>query len=719
MPSPENGSAALSSRPDAHPLSSEYRRFLIDAHVPDWDDSFLAKISPRGIAQAVASANASVLTVPSNNHAGLNFWPSSVGRSHKAIGDRDLLAEMLDAARSQGLKTVIYYALCYVGWYWEEHPGSRFVFADGSARRMKIARANGAPRFEVVCHNDPDYRVFALTQVRELARAYESDGFFVDMTMLPGPCYCTHCKDRFRRETGGEIPLAVDWRDAIWREYSSCRTVWLAEFAGQVANEIRRHRPTASIAHQSGAYVGDWWGGASNDLAVHTDWLSADVYSTPAALSFGLKLFNSLSRRTPADLLNSWTSPAIFEAVVPRTAVEMECLASIAVAHDAAFTVIDALNPDGSLYESNYTSMAAVFERVEKLEPFLGGELLSDVVIYRSFAAAVDDAESHHSVEDLGYPDELAYRFVSRNSHPLASVEAGVALQQAHIPFSVATSKDLENLSRDKVLVVSNVGFMSDEEIRGIRTFVHEGGRLYFSGSTPELLAHDALGEVLGVAIGGTTTDVITYVKPVAEDVFGASPFSGSRPMTLHSPQRLVTSTSDHAVVLATVTLPYTQTGTARYTSILSDPPGRPTSSPAIVENRFGRGRTLYSAGELEVETHSSQRSVFVHLIRSLLGREPYVSSVGDPSVEITVFERADLGALIIFALNGHGAVSSSRIAQFTVTVETGNRRVAAVSSLPDCGVVPFRTTAPGSIEVTFPPFSVMGVAQIEFAERL
>lgn len=696
-------------------LRSSYRRFLIDAHVPDWNDSFLRKVSPPRIADAVALANASVLTVPANNHAGLNFWPSSVGRSHHAVEDRDLLGEMLRAAEDRGLMTVIYYALCYVGWYWDEHPESRFVFADGAARPLKIARVNDAPRFKVVCHNDPGYRSFALTQVRELSRSYASDGFFIDMTMLPGPCYCLHCRERFRRETGHEISTTVDWHDSTWRQFSSSRASWLEEFAGEVAKEIRSNRRSVAIAHQSGGYAGDWWGGASDELAAHTDWLSADLYSTPAALSFGLKLFNSLSTSKPADFLNSWTSPAIFEAIVPRTEGELDYLASIAIAHDAAFTVIDALNPDGSIYESNYAGMTKIFAKVQRLEPFLGGTLVGDVLIYRSLSAALDDTESGRLVEELGYPDEQVSRAASRNAHHHACVEAGVSLQQAHIPYRVVTRKDLDTLPRSSVLIISNLEMITVDEITSIRSFVSDGGRLYLSKSTPEVLAEDALGDILGVKIGEETAEATTYVSPVRDDSLGTSLFSRARPMTVHGRQRLAAVTSESAVVLATLSLPYTPTGDGRYSSILSDPPGRSTPFPSIVHNRYGLGQAIYAAAAIETETHSSQRAIFTELIRVLLGRPSPVTSTGDAAVEITSFERRDLNSLVVFSFNRKSDESSSRVCGFTVVVRTDGRSVASVRSLPDLTPIPFEESDSGFIELDVPSFSVLGVVQIEF----
>ncbi len=44
------------------------------------------------------------------------------------------------------------------------------------------------------CINNPEYRDFVFTQLDELARWYEPDGFNLDMTVWPGVCFCAACK---------------------------------------------------------------------------------------------------------------------------------------------------------------------------------------------------------------------------------------------------------------------------------------------------------------------------------------------------------------------------------------------------------------------------------------------------------------------------------------------------------------------------------------------
>ena len=691
--------------PGPNQIVSSYRRFLIDMHTPDWDPRFLGEFSAEHLAAAVASANATTITVPANNHVGLNFWPSSVGRMHRALHGRDQLADCLAAARRHGLATVVYYAIAYVEWYWEQHPDARLVFADGEARRLRISRAGMADRFRVVCHNNAAYREFVLAQVTELAEGYTADGFNIDMTMWPGPCYCAACRERFRSEEGHELPTVVDWKDPVWRAFAARRAAWLAEFALIIAERIRSIRPDATVVHQSGPYFSDWWIGGSDDLAAATDWLSADTYTTREGLSFALKLSNRLSRIRPAELINTWTAPAIFEHTVTRTPEEMEIVTSVAIAHDCALSVIDAVDPLGTIADPNYAMMAPIFDRVRRLEPYLGGTMLHDVEIYRSFRGAFDDDESGHSVAELRYPDEREEFTPSRANHRASSILAGGALQAEHVPFGVITRDTFGGLDPREVLVISNLTWLEPSEIDAIEGFLRRGGRAYVSGDSP-LLADPRF----GLRGTGRTHGIATYVAPTGAGSEILEPFTTRRPLTIHGAQQRIEVVGD-AEVLATTTLPFIRPGGERYTSTLADPPGLATTDPAIVEVEVGEGRLLYSAGVLEAEEHPSQRAVFVRLVRRLLDRAPQVTGVGPRCVELTAFEQGD--RRVIFALNRPEGAELVPISGFEVDVADEESLIRAVRLLPDGPDLEFER-ADGRARFVLPTFGARAAVLLE-----
>ena len=61
------------------------------------------------------------------------------------------------------------------------------------------------------------------------------------------------------------------------------------------------------------------------------------------------------------------------------------------------------------------------------------------------------------------------------------SSNAAKTLTWYHVPYGVVTKKNLKDLKKYQVLVLSNVAMLDEEEIKAIREFVADGGSLYAS----------------------------------------------------------------------------------------------------------------------------------------------------------------------------------------------------------------------------------------------
>ena len=114
------------------------------------------------------------------------------------------------------------------------------------------------------------------------------------------------------------------------------------------------------------------------------------------------------------------------------------------------------------------------------------------------------------------------------------------------------------------------------------------------------------------------------------------APFTGDRPYTLHSDQLYVRSTARDVRCLALVGLPYSDPRGARYASTLTDPVGRSTAYPALLERQVGRGRVLFASGPMEAETPTEQRDAFARLVATMF--EPTLEVVAPACIEVTAF---------------------------------------------------------------------------------
>ena len=85
-----------------------FRRNLIDMHIPDWDDGFLARFDPEAYADAVAASGVDTAIIYAGNCLGMCFWPSKLGHMHEGLHGRDIFGETVDACRRRGTQLKLF-----------------------------------------------------------------------------------------------------------------------------------------------------------------------------------------------------------------------------------------------------------------------------------------------------------------------------------------------------------------------------------------------------------------------------------------------------------------------------------------------------------------------------------------------------------------------------------------------------------------------------------
>jgi hypothetical protein len=364
-----------------------------------------------------------------------------------------------------------------------------------------------------------------------------------------------------------------------------------------------------------------------------------------------------------------------------------------AVASDAAFLFIDAVDPSGRLNESVYERIGRVFTATRVFEAELGGTELTDVAIYYSDASRIDENDTGRHP---GSPLDAGTR------HQDAVMGAVRALRRGHIPFSVVTRLDNERLGRFPVIVLPDARRLSAADVDALRTYVAAGGRLYASGRTSLLLADGtalpdfALADVFGCSVIGRESGTALYVRPQTRELREAAhpepylPVGGRRPSpagagpVLDLPRIRAT---EGARVLARLTLPYgyPSDGTAvgrDFASIHSSPPWLDTEHPSIVAHDFGAGRAVYSSAPLETGGSTQHEAAFRSLLLTELGLEPRLAASGHPDVWVAGFEQTERDRVVVTALR---LVDEPPESTVTMTVHLripGDRPVAGVREL-------------------------------------
>lgn len=171
------------------------------------------------------------------------------------------------------------------------------------------------------------------------------------------------------------------------------------------------------------------------------------------------------------------------------------------------------------------------------------------------------------------------------------------------------------------------------------------GGSLYASGGTSLVLntgerqSDFQLAELLGVSLLEAEWTVRDhYLAPTAAGQESFPGWDGRYPAFVRGASTVVRA-RENATVLATRTLPWPAPDPRGFSSSHSNPPWVATAQPAVVLNRFGRGRVVYRATLLEEVP--TLRESFVLPLRRL---EPsFTFEVAThPTVEVTLFHQPD-----------------------------------------------------------------------------
>jgi len=329
---------------------------LLDMQIPDWHPDFLAKLDPQALIELYRQAGVEQVMFYCQSHTGLCNWPARSGAVHRAFRRRDFVAEMLALLRKHNLRACGYYSVIYNNWAYLTHPDWRLV----PAAPVQL-HALPTPRYGHCCPNNPDYHHFVMAQIEELIGTYAFDAFFFDMVWWPTICVCDHCRERYRRETGAEIPQIIDWCDPRWCRFQRRREAWLSEFARDLRAKAKSLQPDAAVYHNFAVCLFNWTRGLALHSAQHHDFLGGDFYGDPQEQLLVSRLMINLSEGQPPEFMTGKTS-SITEHVRLKNPEQLQLQAFAATASSAAFLVIDSSIPTARCRRSR-TKLSPAFLR--------------------------------------------------------------------------------------------------------------------------------------------------------------------------------------------------------------------------------------------------------------------------------------------------------------------------------------------------------------------
>jgi hypothetical protein len=649
-----------------------WRRAVIDMHIPDWDREFLSQFDARAYAETLVRSRAQSIVCYCQSHVGLFNYPTKVGKQHAAFQGRNVLQEMIDECHQRQIAVVLYCSLIYDRWCGDMHPEWRIRTWEGKIHGQD-------DRHAVMCINSP-YRDYVRSFVEEICQNFRFEGIRFDMTFWPAVCYCQYCRERFNREVGGELPQTVDWLDEKWVSFQRSRERWLIDFAAIATRTVRASQRGASVEHQSSTYPLSWTYGVTEGLSLQNDFLQGDFYGDQLQGSFVRKLLERLSPNRPFAYETSCSV-----ALADHTALKSEALlsakAAAAIADNAAFVFIDAINPIGTVNERAHQRMGNVFDRLMPYYEHLGGERVEDVAIYYSLESKLNMQGNGRHISNADTSD----------SHTRSAMQVAARLIRGHIPFGVMTKRTIDQLDRFGCLVLANVHMMDDDECERIRHWVRSGGRLIATGGSslvdksggkrPDFGLNDVLGVNL---VQADWVDRPHYITPTPVGQAHFADFDRDYP-ALCQGYRFQVRAMDGAQVLATTTLPWPRQEPRQFASIHSEPPWVHTEAPEIVLNPYGKGAAVYCSSL--IENMPPLEATFLSLLRHL--QPDFRFDIDAPAcVEATLFRQADRGRYTLTLLNFQDEQPNLPIEGIVCRVRIPN--VQAVSQLPGGEPIPY-----------------------------
>ncbi|MDP8923072.1 MAG: Tat pathway signal protein, partial [Chloroflexota bacterium] len=407
------------------------------------------------------------------------YYPSKYPLHRRALflGDRDLYGEIVAAAREDGLAVLARMDSNRADErFYVEHPEWFSVDAEGRPYRAE-------DRY-IACINSPYYDEFLPDVLREIVERSRPDGITDNSWSgleRDRICHSVHCARAFREATGLTLPAARNWDDpayrrwitwsytqrvAVWelnnrvtREAGGPDCLWIGMNSGDLLTQSRRFRDYKAICERTEIIMLDSQARAQSDQQPRGFQSNAEM----GKLIHGLLGWEKLIPESTA--LYQAGQPTFRVASKPEPEVRMWAVEGFAGGIQPWWHHIGAYHED----RRQYRTAEALFRWHEANEEYL---------VDRRPIATVGLVWTQENVDFYGR-DAPAERVIQPH------LGLRQALIRARIPYVPVhadhVDRDVEGLA---LLVLPNLGALSDGQCSAIRRFVERGGGLIATGET-------------------------------------------------------------------------------------------------------------------------------------------------------------------------------------------------------------------------------------------
>ncbi len=401
------------------------------------------------------------------------YYPSKFPLHHRAefLNGRDLYGDLVKAAHQDGLvvmarmdsnRTAEDFYRAHPDWFTRNSNGEPYRAADKY----------------ITCINSPYYDEYLPDVLREIIERSHPEGFTDNSWAGMGRaniCYCDNCERKFRAKSGQEIPRRVDWSDSLFRQwimwnYERRTELWelnnRVTMAAGGPDCIWSGMNSGSVSTQASSFRD------LKEICARAKILMLDHQRRDNATGFqqngdtgkrvhSLMGWDKLAPESMAMYENSRTNFRV--ASKPAAEARMWMIAGIAGGIQPWWHHVGAYHEDRRMYRT--------------AEPVMKWHKANEaLLINRKPLASVGLVWSQRNTDFYGRDN--AADLVDAPYEGFAQ-----ALIRARIPYLPIHADDLDR-EAFSVLVLPNIGGLSDEQCAAIRRFAARGGSLIATGES-------------------------------------------------------------------------------------------------------------------------------------------------------------------------------------------------------------------------------------------
>jgi hypothetical protein len=403
------------------------------------------------------------------------YYPSKFPLHHRAefLKGRDLFGELTRAAHEDGLFVMARMDSNRTAEdFFNAHP-------DWFARDVEGRPYRAADQY-VACINSPYYDEYLPAVLREIAERSRPDGFTDNSWAGLGResiCYCENCARKFQAKTGRALPRRADWDGLAYREWIGWsyarrtdvwelnnRTtraaggpdcIWAGMNSGSVTTQARSFRDLKAICARADIMMLD-----------HQRRDDDTGFQQNGDTGKRVHMLLGWDKLAPESMAMYQSGPGYYRvASKPEAEARMWMIAGIAGGIQTWWHHVGAYHEDRRMYRT----AEPVTRWCARHQPYL---------VDRRPLATVGLVWSQRSTDFFGRDD------------PAERVDAPYtgfmhALVRARIPYVPVHVDDVERHGGGlRLLILPNVGALSDAQAESIRRFVGAGGSLLATGTT-------------------------------------------------------------------------------------------------------------------------------------------------------------------------------------------------------------------------------------------